>query len=330
MESLKNHPSPSTPLRSTRNSKEKPYRSFIFVVHEQYGILLLHCTRKKNKPHHYQIPGGHVDDIDYYVTATTRGTRIEANQVSCPTNAEEVEENTSTTTTSTAISSSLVTLSRSLQSAGTVGVARELYEETGIDLRTQLQRICPVPLYPNNSNSIRNPHQLQNMNEYKHRLFYSVIVTDMDFALVSPNRTTSQTNTSTGINVLQNSIDAIPNCSFSHVQLSLSVEHSGFTFELHPNVLYNQIKYHSGGKVAQAFAMAYQQSQNQETHEQNSTTATIVAWHQCLLPFNGPFVMNSTSGSQDNNLLDTSNPDHHHHPDNSNDNDDSDDDATID
>ena len=41
------------------------YRGFLFVQHEKHGLLLLHCTRKKNKPHHWQLPGGHIDKADF-------------------------------------------------------------------------------------------------------------------------------------------------------------------------------------------------------------------------------------------------------------------------
>lgn len=41
------------------------FRGFIFVLHEEYGLLLLRCTRKKNKPPHWQLPGGHVDEKEF-------------------------------------------------------------------------------------------------------------------------------------------------------------------------------------------------------------------------------------------------------------------------
>jgi hypothetical protein len=45
--------------------KNVDYRGFIFVVHEQHGLLLLHCTRKPKKGPHYQLPGGHVDNVEF-------------------------------------------------------------------------------------------------------------------------------------------------------------------------------------------------------------------------------------------------------------------------
>jgi hypothetical protein len=47
------------------------YRGFIFVVHPLYGLLMLHCTRKLHKQSHFQIPGGHIDEIDYNHASTT-------------------------------------------------------------------------------------------------------------------------------------------------------------------------------------------------------------------------------------------------------------------
>lgn len=45
--------------------KAKDYRAFVFVLHEDYGILLLRCTRKKTKPDHWQVPGGHIDEAEF-------------------------------------------------------------------------------------------------------------------------------------------------------------------------------------------------------------------------------------------------------------------------
>ena len=45
--------------------KKNDYRGFLFVVHEEYGLMLLRCTRKKNKPPHWQLPGGHIDEEEF-------------------------------------------------------------------------------------------------------------------------------------------------------------------------------------------------------------------------------------------------------------------------
>jgi 8-oxo-dGTP pyrophosphatase MutT (NUDIX family) len=111
----------------------KQYRAFVFCIHDIYGALLLHCTRKQPmKPPHFQIPGGHVDAVDHDAAA------------------EEC----------------------SLQRAGQVGAARELQEETGIQVDPD--RILPLQLYTTDMGEHLN-------NEFKHRLFYRVRLTDDDF-----------------------------------------------------------------------------------------------------------------------------------------------------
>jgi len=51
--------------------KATDYRGFIFVLHENNGIMLLHCNRKKNKPPHWQLPGGHVDEHEFLEAGKT-------------------------------------------------------------------------------------------------------------------------------------------------------------------------------------------------------------------------------------------------------------------
>ena len=41
------------------------FRAFVFVTHEKFGMLLLHCTKKKNKGPHFQLPGGHIDPSEF-------------------------------------------------------------------------------------------------------------------------------------------------------------------------------------------------------------------------------------------------------------------------
>ena len=45
--------------------KQTDYRGFLFVVHDNHGLMLLQCTRKKQKGNHYQVPGGHVDEHEF-------------------------------------------------------------------------------------------------------------------------------------------------------------------------------------------------------------------------------------------------------------------------
>ena len=88
---------------------KEDYRAFLFAVHPDHGMLLLHCTRKKKKPPHFQCPGGHVDKEDFeYVVLNTP----ESNHRGPPL----------------------------LIHASKIGAARELFEETGIDVRSALNR----------------------------------------------------------------------------------------------------------------------------------------------------------------------------------------------
>ena len=41
------------------------YRGFVLCIHAMHGLMMLHCTRKKTKPPHYQLPGGHVDAFEF-------------------------------------------------------------------------------------------------------------------------------------------------------------------------------------------------------------------------------------------------------------------------
>jgi hypothetical protein len=98
-------PSSSSGIMTSEFLKED-YRAFIFATHPLHGILLLHCTRKKNKGPHFQAPGGHIDKEDFddaVSTTSNEGPAI-------------------------------------LLQACKIGAARELYEETGIDVRSELNR----------------------------------------------------------------------------------------------------------------------------------------------------------------------------------------------
>jgi len=112
--------------------KQNDYRGFAFVVHDTHGLLLLQCSRKKKKPVHYQIPGGHVDEPEFIGAAKLTNDR----------NAQ-------------------------LELAGKVGAARELFEETGIDIRSSLDRLEPAALR-NGTKLDKDGHEIL-PNEYKHR-----------------------------------------------------------------------------------------------------------------------------------------------------------------
>lgn len=60
--------------------------------------------------------------------------------------------------------------------AAKCGGARELYEETGIDVRSQLERLEPIIL---RTTEDKDESQLQ--NEHKHRVFFRLDISDDDF-----------------------------------------------------------------------------------------------------------------------------------------------------
>lgn len=179
------------------------YRGFVFAIHPEYGYMLLHCTRKKKKPNHFQLPGGHIDAPEFKAAAQVTGEPLEQ-----------------------------------LLLAGKMGTARELFEETSIDLRNSLERLEPTKLY-----SKERKDKLS--NEYKNRLFYTVHLRDDDFP-------TAEKMSVSGAAFLQKAMGVNP----PNLKLKLSVEHQGFAFEKMPDVAATLLQHHSGGKVSTALRMA--------------------------------------------------------------------------
>lgn len=187
----------------------RDYRAFMFVVHAKYGILLLYCTRKPKKGPHYQLPGGHVDMDDLMEVLQSLGDNM--------------------------IDDRAVFVK-----ACAIAACRELYEETGIDVRTELHRIQPKQLRPKgNDDSITD----QLACELKNRLFFSLHIHDEDF----PNGGTyAGHDTDLGQN---DKVDE----DYSYIRLKLSIEHSGFIFERETDKVIKLLLKHSGGKCSQAF-----------------------------------------------------------------------------
>lgn len=193
------------------------YRSFLFAQHPVHGLLLLYCSRKKKKSPHFQAPGGHVDNADFHIASG----RIKSG---------ERDINTSS-------SHPLLVL------ACKIGAARELYEETGIDLRNNLNRLQPVPLRDNSNNKV-NEKDDDLTCRFKHRLFFNICLTDADFV-------TEGIDSKMGLGLSQ-SMNTDP----PKLMIKLSHEHQGFIFEPNPMKAVDLLIQHSGGKVSTALGMA--------------------------------------------------------------------------
>lgn len=197
--------------------KNADYRGFVFAVHPEHGYLLLHCTRKKKKPNHFQLPGGHIDHFEFTEAATK---------------ANDPKEQ--------------------LVLAGKVGAARELYEETGMDLRRSLDRVIPTRLYDENQLAKMKLKNEKVVNEYKGRLFFTVRVTDHDFLRGEDLPIADAA-------FLQRPMGAQP----PNLMLKLSHEHQGFAFEQDPDIAVTLLQHHSGGKVSKALTMSTAVGQQQ-------------------------------------------------------------------
>ncbi len=124
---------------------KKDYRAFCLLIHRKHGALLLHCTRKKKKPPHYQLPGGQIDHSDFKQISRSLGTIITKEQ---------------------------------FYNAARAGCAREVYEETGIDLRSRLDELLPMILHDTEQTDLTGGTLI---NEYKSRIFFVCEIFDEDF-----------------------------------------------------------------------------------------------------------------------------------------------------
>jgi 8-oxo-dGTP pyrophosphatase MutT (NUDIX family) len=201
------------------------YRAFGLLIHKKYGAILLHCTRKKKKPSHYQLPGGHVDAYEFQKSVYgSDSSGISTTQSSPPT----------------------IVTSKQLYLAARMGCAREIYEETSIDFRNDdtIDRLLPMVLYDAITTHNNNDQAPVLLNEYKHRIFFVAEVDDTDFVNLPSSGSVTRATLPQGDD----------QCN---LMLHLSVEHSGFRFVKSPSQVVQQLKLHSGGKVAHAVAMAY-------------------------------------------------------------------------
>mmetsp|Transcript_8895 Transcript_8895/g.21978 ORF Transcript_8895/g.21978 Transcript_8895/m.21978 type:complete len:316 (+) Transcript_8895:110-1057(+) len=240
----------------------RDYRAFCLLIHRKHGALLLHCTRKKKKPPHYQLPGGHIDHCEFKQIRNSLSTRITKEQ---------------------------------LYHAARVGCAREVYEETGIDFRSRLGKLLPMILYNTEENNFKGDTLI---NEYKSRIFFVCELFDEDFPYrvrtkrranisfrrlvlneiiyyiyrlyskmclvslalslqTSSHKITQNQERDGSMRFSSTRFPSLPSDFSCDLMLQLSVEHSGFRFFKESSEISNSLKYHSGGKVQEAVTMAY-------------------------------------------------------------------------
>jgi 8-oxo-dGTP pyrophosphatase MutT (NUDIX family) len=137
--------------------------------------------------------------------------------------------------------------------ASKLGAARELFEETGIDVRSELDRLLPPFLHPQTNEAMPN--------ESDHRIYYFLIVTDDDFPkiqLAPPSAPLTAPMRPDGNSGQQRRLLEVDDSPTRHVRLRLSHEHSGFTFQVDTAQAAIDIQYHSGGKNSVALRKALQ------------------------------------------------------------------------
>lgn len=194
----------SDPPNILIDTQKHKYRAFVFVVHQTHGLLLLHCTRKASKGPHFQLPGGHVDDADFWEAARQQSQDAQLQ----------------------------------LLVAAQIGASRELWEETGIDIRNDaMLRLEPASLRVGTVHTGNDDFILPCEN--KKRLYFFLQVTDSDFC--------SDGNTSPMPDTFMGS---------SSLKLQLSHEHQGWMFESNPAKSATLLEKHSGGKGSEALRMA--------------------------------------------------------------------------
>mmetsp|Transcript_3130 Transcript_3130/g.5697 ORF Transcript_3130/g.5697 Transcript_3130/m.5697 type:complete len:205 (-) Transcript_3130:72-686(-) len=186
--------------------KNSDYRGFVFAVHADHGMMLLHCTRKKKKGPHFQLPGGHVDAHEFGA-------------------AEKLHEDPLD----------------QLLAAARMGAARELFEETGMDIQRNLDRLKPATLRSGVENDRKTGSPLLGC-ELRKRLYFFLSVTDEDFI---PKSVANQAGLVSPIG-----------SEGKHLMLQVSVEHSGFMFVKEPTESVELLKSHSGGAGSEALRMA--------------------------------------------------------------------------
>lgn len=184
-------------------------------------MLLLHCTRKQKKGPHYQLPGGHVDDFEFEA-AYHRILEEQKNR----TGGEEDDSDLRI------LDSDVILL------AAKMGAARELYEETGINVQSELHRLEPIMLQMFDDEN-KGKKKMSKLESYslKNRCYFHLLVSDDDFLKEQKG----------DLCVPSIPLKVPMNDHGSDLKLRLSHEHSGFLFEPDPMESIQKLTKHSGG-----------------------------------------------------------------------------------
>jgi len=178
------------------------YKAFVFATHPNYGMILLFCTKKKIKGDHFQLPGGSINESEFKNASARSGGDPR----------------------------------RQLILSSKKAVARQLWEEVGIDIRENLKRLKPA--------HIRFDSECYNelSCEHRRRLFFTLEVDDSDFY------------TPADIAFNENLVFSI-NGQDIPLMLKLSKSHSGFKFQMDLNEAVHEIKKHSGKACSEALQL---------------------------------------------------------------------------
>jgi hypothetical protein len=168
--------------------KKADYSAMVFVVHRTRGMLLLHIDDLKGNKKS-QVPSGKILEEEFLDAAMLSGSH-----------------------------------NVQLQIAAREAAARQLYENTGLDIRGDPDRFKPAILRLNPPVDARGVQYLK--NEYDNKLYYFLQVDDNDFSPITYADTSGQT----GFKLKRPSEDPGDNA----LTLRLHDTYGGFTFILDP------------------------------------------------------------------------------------------------
>jgi hypothetical protein len=189
--------------------KSADFRAMVFVVHRTRGMLLLQGSKASSLNSRNNVPGGAISEEEFLDAAKQSGS-------------PQVQ----------------------LQIAARIAAARQLFENTGLDIRQQANRFKPAVLNVNPTmNPVRGFQYLRNENENK--LYYFLQVDEDDFSKLK-----DQQKDTLNAKSKKPSVDA----GDEPVALKLSNSYSGFEF-VHDPVDATEVLKKDGNDAAIALNM---------------------------------------------------------------------------